>query len=330
MAEHRIACLGSSHTEGGTGWEEGKEFINSWPGQLYSRLENTDVLNAGQSSFSIDFWPTKIYNVINYYDPTHIICEINIKEKLDFEVSPDLTGQSCLDSPLGYHPLLTRQNVRSPRTDSSYFPTENWPNRSSVSPQEAIEYYNAYYEITKNMDEKHWKDKMPTMINEMYLDAAHSGIITDYERHVVAEKLEDILQSMGNKDGDLEMFLNYLYFRAVYETDSDTNIAYYLQNINAMRMICKENNIKFKAYTMHWQPNVYESVIYKENYEKLLKDIWLFDDVKYNVKWWIKDRFGVDKWREQLCDSIHFKAETYGVWCDEMLIPYLKKEWGIS
>ena len=56
----------------------------------------------------------------------------------------------------------------------------------------------------------------------------------------------------------------------------------------------------------------------------------MFDDVKYNAHGGFKDRFGVDKWREQLCDSIHFKAETYGVWCDEMLIPYLKKEWGIS
>ena len=60
------------------------------------------------------------------------------------------------------------------------------------------------------MDKDHWKDNLPIMINEMYLDAAHSGIITDYERHVVAEKLQGIIDSMGNKDGDIEMFLNYL------------------------------------------------------------------------------------------------------------------------
>ncbi len=324
MHETRIACFGSSHTEGGLGWAESKEFINSWPGQLHARLQNTDVLNVGQSSFSIDFWPTKLLNVIEYYKPTHVLMEINIKEKLDFEMSSDLTGESCSENK-NYHPLLSRQNVSSPDGRTHQI---DWPNRSSVAPQEAIEYHNAYYEITHNMDKNHWQGKLPTMINEMYLDA-EDGIITDYEKSVVAEKLEDILESMGNKDGDLEIFLNYLYFRAVYETDSDTNIAYYLQNINNMRMICAENNIKFKAYTMHWQPNVYESVIYKENYEKLLKDIWLFDDVMYSTKRWIQKRWG-KSWREQLCDSIHFKPETYGVWCEEMLIPYLKQEWEIS
>ena len=322
--ENRIACFGSSHTEGGLGWAESKDFINSWPGQLHSRLKNTDVLNAGQSSFSIDFWPTKLLNVIDYYNPTHVLMEINIKEKLDFEMSSDITGESCSDNK-NYHPLLSRQNVSSPSGRTHQI---NWPNRSSVAPQEAIEYHHAYYEITKNIDNELWQGNLPSMINEMYLDTEH-GIITDYEKSVVAEKLGDILESMGNKDGDLEMFLNYLYFRAVYETDSDTNIAYYLQNINNMRMICAENNIKFKAYTMHWQPNVYESQIYKDNYESLLKDIWLFDDVTYSTKKWIQRRWG-KAWRDQLCDSIHFKPETYGVWCEEMLIPYLQKEWGIE
>ena len=322
--ENRIACFGSSHTEGGLGWAESKDFINSWPGQLHSRLKNTDVLNAGQSSFSIDFWPTKLLNVIDYYNPTHVLMEINIKEKLDFEMSSDITGESCSDNK-NYHPLLSRQNVSSPSGRTHQI---NWPNRSSVAPQEAIEYHHAYYEITKNIDNELWQGNLPSMINEMYLDTEH-GIITDYEKSVVAEKLGDILESMGNKDGDLEMFLNYLYFRAVYETDSDTNIAYYLQNINNMRMICAENNIKFKAYTQHWQPNVYESQIYKDNYESLLKDIWLFDDVTYSTKKWIQKRWG-KAWRDQLCDSIHFKPETYGVWCEEMLIPYLQKEWGIE
>ena len=58
-SKNRIACFGSSHTEGGLGWSRDKEFINSWPGQLHARLTDTDVLNVGQSSFSIDFWPTK-------------------------------------------------------------------------------------------------------------------------------------------------------------------------------------------------------------------------------------------------------------------------------
>ena len=102
-SKNRIACFGSSHTEGGLGWAESKDFINSWPGQLHSRLKDTDVLNAGQSSFSIDFWPTKLLNVIDYYKPTHVLMEINIKEKLDFEMSADLTGESCSDNK-NYHP----------------------------------------------------------------------------------------------------------------------------------------------------------------------------------------------------------------------------------
>ena len=126
------------------------------------------------------------------------------------------------------------------------------------------------------MDNEHWQNKLPTMINEMYVDP-QDGVITDYERSVVAEKLQDIIDSMGNKKGDLEVFLNYL-IRAVYETDSDTNIAYYLQNINNMRMICKEYNIEFLAYTMHWQLTYMRAQTYKDNYEKLLKEIWLFGD----------------------------------------------------
>lgn len=323
-SKNRIACFGSSHTEGGLGWAESKDFINSWPGQLHDLLEDTDVLNAGQSSFSIDFWPTKLLNVIEYYKPTHVLMEINIKEKLDFEISPDLTGESCREDK-NYHPLLSRQNVSSPSGRTGQV---NWPNRSSVSPQEAIEYHNAYYKITRNMDNEHWQNKLPTMINEMYVDS-QDGVITDYERSVVAEKLKDILDSMGNKKGDLEVFLNYLYFRAVYETDSDTNIAYYLQNINNMRMICKEHNIEFLAYTMHWQPNVYESQIYKDNYENLLKDIWLFEDPKWYMKGWIKKRFG-KLWRDQLVDSIHFHPNTYRTWCEELLIPHLKQKWSIK
>lgn len=321
---NRIACFGSSHTEGGLGWAESKEFINSWPGQLHDLLEDTDVLNVGQSSFSIDFWPTKLLNVIEYYKPTHVLMEINIKEKIDFEMCSDLTGKKCSDSN-NYHPLLSRQNVSNSngRTNQLY-----WPHRSSVSPQEAIEYYNAYYKITKSMDESNWQGNLPVMINQLYLDEK-DNIITDYEKNVVAEKLKDILEGMGNKDGNLEILLNYLYFRAVYETDSDTNIASYLQNINNMRMICAENNIKFKAYTMHWQPNVYKSQIYKDNYEKLLKDIWLFDDTSYSLKDWIKNRWG-KKWKDQLVDSIHFHPNTYRTWCKEMLIPYLKEEWKIG
>lgn len=323
-SKNKIACFGSSHTEGGLGWANDKEFINSWPGQLHDLLEDTDVLNVGQSSFSIDFWPTKLLNVIRYYQPTHVLMEINIKEKLDFEMSADLTGESCSDSK-DYHPLLSRQNVSSPQGRTQQV---NWPNRSSVSPQEAIEYHNAYYSITQSMDKEYWQDKLPTMINEMYVDA-QGGVITDYERSVVAEKLQDITNSMGNKKDDLELFLNYLYSRAVYETDSDTNIAYYLQNINNMRMICKEHNIKLLAYTMHWQPNVYESQIYEDNYKDLLKDIWMFSDVTWTMKNWIKGRFG-DLWRDQLTDSIHFHPSTYRTWCEELLIPYLNKKWDIK
>ena len=323
-SKNRIACFGSSHTEGGLGWSRDKEFINSWPGQLHARLTDTDVLNVGQSSFSIDFWPTKLLNVIDYYNPTHVIMEINIKEKLDFEITPDLTDQRCRDSK-DYHPLLSRQNVSSPKGRTQQV---NWPNRSSVSPQEAVEYYNAFYSITEDQELEHWKGDLPSMIQKMYLDSK-GGTITDYERNVVKGKLQEILDSMGDKEGDLEMFLNYLYFRAVYETNSDTNIATYLQNINNMRMICNEHNIKLKAYTMHWQPHVYRSQIYKDNYERILEDIWLFDDVEYSTKQWIQERYG-KHWRDQLTDSIHFHPSTYGTWCDEKLIPYLNETWGIT
>ena len=38
--------------------------------------------------------------------------EINIKEKLDFEMSADPTGESCSEDK--NYPLLSRQNISSP------------------------------------------------------------------------------------------------------------------------------------------------------------------------------------------------------------------------
>ena len=62
---NKIVCLGSSHTEGG--WQgKNKEFENSWPGKLQEYLgETAQIINCGEASFGIDFWPTKVINIIN-------------------------------------------------------------------------------------------------------------------------------------------------------------------------------------------------------------------------------------------------------------------------
>lgn len=317
---NRIACLGSSHTEGG--WlGEHKEFENSWPGQLYQRLNNTDVLNTGEASFSIEFWPTKIYNIINYYNPTHIIVEINMHGKLDVEITRDLTDDSPQNAK-NYHPLLTRQNVSSPqgRTNNKY-----WPNRTSVSTGEAIDYYTLFNKLNQQDLEEYYDGNVPLAISEMYNDL-QTKIITDVEKVWVKDKLSDMVASMGDREKDLDLLLNYLYFKAVYETGSDQYMARYFQNIDHMRLICKQNDIKFHCFTVQ-EKDWLDNQIYLDNYQELWKDMWLFDDINFALKSWVRRKYK-EKYPETLGDSIHYYPWVFGEWCDEMLVPWLKEKYG--
>ena len=314
---HKIVCLGSSHTEGG--WQgKNKEFKNSWPGKLQDYFTEAEVINCGEASYGIDFWPTKVINIINEYKPTHMLIEINRKEKLDVEVTSELTGKSATKTK-NYHPLFTRQNVSSlqGRTDQRY-----WPNRTSVSNGEAIDYYNTFNKLSKKDVEDYYGGDYPKAIAESFHDIA-SGVITDAEQDWVKDKLQDMLNAMGNNKKDLELLINYLYFRAVYYDNSDQDVSNYLQNINNIRMICNDNNVKLRCFTMHdktWLDNQ----IYEDAYKDKFKDIWLFDDIKFELKKWVQKRFA-DDYQNTLADSIHYHPWVFEAWIKEMLGPWLKE-----
>jgi len=315
---NKIVCLGSSHTEGGWGGKN-KEFENSWPGQLQQYLgSSSEVINCGEASYSIDFWPTKVINIINEINPTHILIEINRKEKLDVEVTSEFTGES-VNSSKNYHPLYTRQDVSSSKGRTN---NKRWPNRTSVSNGEAIDYYNIFYNLSKKDIEEYYGGSYPKAIAESFQDVS-SGVLTDVEKSWVHDKLNDMLKAMGNRKKDLELLLNYLYFRAVYYDNSDQDISNYLQNINNIRMICKENNVKLRCFTMHDKPWL-GSQIYKDAYKDKFKDIWLFDDNLFQLKGWVRERYGND-YQSTLGDSIHYYPWVFKTWIEEKLGPWLKE-----
>ena len=315
---NKIVCLGSSHTEGG--WQgKNKEFQNSWPGKLQEYFgETAQVINCGEASYSIDFWPTKVINIINEYNPSHMLIEINRKEKLDVEVTSELTGNSVLKTKK-YHPLFTRQNVSTSQGRTNQ---RHWPNRTSVSNGEAIDYYNTFYKLSKKDIEEYYGGDYPRAISESFEDVS-SGVITDAEKEWVRDKLQDMLDAMGGNKKDLELLINYLYFRAVYYDNSDQDISNYLQNINNIRMICEENNVKLKCFTMH-EKTWLTSQIYKDAYEDKLKDIWLFDDIKFELKKWIQIRYAHD-YETTLADPIHYYPWVFETWIEEKLGPWLKE-----
>ena len=323
--DKKIVCLGSSHTEGGSSAAGiSKDFENSWPGKLQEQT-GYDVLNAGEASYSIDFWPTKLLNIIDYYKPTDLIMEINLPGKLDVEISRDLTEFSPQDDK-NYHPLLTRQNVSSKESSGNEYgaKTKNWPNRTSVSNSEAIDYYTIFNKLNKKDVEKYYSGNFPKAVAGAYNELA-TGNISEIEKVWVADKLNDIVEAMGNNKKDLELLINYLYFRAVYYANSDQDMANYFQNINHMKMICDVNNIKMYCFTMH-KKEWLDNQIYKDNYEKLWKDIWLFDDINFRLKGWVKERFKKE-YKDTLCDSIHYYPWVWEIWCKEMLVPWLNTEW---
>tara|TARA_B100000575_G_C23123780_1_gene650718 strand:- start:1765 stop:2517 length:753 start_codon:yes stop_codon:yes gene_type:complete len=247
-----------------------------------------------------------------------MIIEFNGKSKIDVEISSEFTGKSA-HKQKDYHPLFTRQNVSSSegRTNKKY-----WPNRTSVAGGEAVDYYNTFYQLSEDDVKKYYGGDYPRAIADLYSDVK-DGLLTNQEQNWVKEKLQDMLDAMGGNKKDLELLVNYLYFKAVYYDDSDQCVANYLQNINNIRMICNENNVKLTCFTMHGKPWL-KSQVYKDAYEDKFKDIWLFDDDKFELKSWVWQRFGRNN-KDPLADSIHYYPWVFKTWIEEMAGPWLKE-----
>ncbi len=66
------------------------------------------------------------------------------------------------------------------------------------------------------------------------------------------------------------------------------------------------------------------SQIYKDAYKDKFKDIWLFDDNSFQLKGWVRERYGND-YQSTLGDSIHYYPWVFKTWIEEKLGPWLKE-----
>ena len=96
------------------------------------------------------------------------------------------------------------------------------PNRTSVSNGEAIDYYNTFYKLSKDDIEKYYGGNYPKQLQNLFmiLNRCYYRCRTIW----VKDKLQDMLDAMGGNKKDLELLINYLYFRAVYYDNSDQDI----------------------------------------------------------------------------------------------------------
>ena len=314
--------MGSSHTVGG--WEDGNnQFENSWPGILHNYLNSNgleaDVINGGECGFSVDFYPTKVLNFYNKYKPDLFLIEYNHTGKLDIEIGSDLTGENVADDP-EYDPIFSRQRVS---TSQGEIDEECWPNRKTVSNSEAIYYYNAFHKLTKTQIEEMHGNDLPPAIVKLFAEETYLGTLTQYEKDNATNKLDNILRSMGPNKNNAEILINHIYYRAVYESGSDAYAANYMQNIWNIIATCKLLGIDVKFFTMHSKTWI-QNQIFKDTYENLFTDHWLFDDIEFALRIWFKEYYKKD-FKTAMGDSIHFYDWAYKAWVDEMLGPEVLK-----
>ena len=312
----KIVCLGSSHTVGG--WAGGNdEFEKSWPGILHNYLNanglEADIINGGECGFSVDLYPTKVLNFYNKYKPDLFLIEYNHTGKIDLEIGSDLTGESVADDP-DYDPIFSRQRISS---ENGVIDNECWPNRKTVSNSEAIHYYNAYHKMTKQQIEEMHGENLPPAIVKLFAEESYLGTLSEYEKDNATNKLDTILKSMGPNKKNAEILINHIYYRAVYESGSDAYAASYIQNIWNIVATCRLLGIDVKFFTMHnkiWTDNQ----VYKDTYQELLKNNWLFDNINFALRPWFKKHYGKE-FKKAMGDSIHFYDWAYKAWIDEML-----------
>ena len=243
--------------------------------------------------------------------------DLDLDKQKKIKLGLDLQGGSYLLLELDNEPVI-KQKLQSKLLEIKDYFKKNKIKILSLKLDDKL----IKLKVSKDDVEKYYGGNYPRAIADVYSDIAH-GVITGVEQVWVKEKLQEMLDAMGGNQKDLELLVNYLYFRAVYYDDSDQNIANYLQNINNIRMICNENNVKLTCFTMHGKSWV-SSQVYKDAYKDKFKDLWLFDDIDFQLKKWVQVRYGKD-YKDTLGDSIHYYPWVFKTWVDEMLGPWLKE-----
>ena len=308
-----ILCIGSSHTEGGyDGDVNTKEFFDSWPGiletWLHSNGHEDDVINLGEASYSVDQYPFKLIESVKRWPITDVIVEVNTQHKLDIEISEQLHGDKVKGTALeDRYSVATRQG-RSP------FVEKDRKYRTSVSSTEAVDYYNTWRPGSQHAKSYTVKQKA---------DEMRDGQLNPQVKTWVKEKLEKITNNMVGTDRAMDILLDHMYFRAVYDSLSDHSIIKYCSQIDHMVEICKRNNINVHLWFMHETTEWSNHSVYKNTFRDRWQDCWLFDKELYAHKPWLLREYSREQIQEWLADSIHFKPPCYKDWINKHLGPWL-------
>ena len=121
----------------------------------------------------------------------------------------------------------------------------------------------------------------------------------------------------------MDILLDYLYFRAVYDSLSDHSIIKYCSQIDHMVEICKRNNINLHLWFMHEASEWSNHSVYQNTFRDRWQDCWLFDQELYAHKPWLFRNYTEEQMKEWMADSIHFKPPCYKDWINKHLGPWL-------
>jgi hypothetical protein len=317
--QRRILCLGSSHTEGGFDPKTlTKPFENSWPGYLEhwlrSQDRHCDVINLGEASYSIEQYALKLLMSLQRWpDITDVIVEFNSMHKIDVEISEQLHGNKVVGPAIEDRWTVATNQGRTPFTDKQR------TYRTSVSNTEAVDYYTSYYK-TKHSPQN--VDTIKRIATEM-----RDGILNETTKQYVIDKLGHLVEHMPGTDRALEILMDYMYFRAVYESMSDHNVIKYLQNIDHITEICRNANINCWMYFQHPTDEWSGSDVYKNVFKPRWSNNWLLDKERFALKPWLIETHGEETVKSWLADSIHFVMEPYEKWIQTQLGPWLISQW---
>lgn len=308
-----ILCLGSSHTEGGhSGDRSTKSFENSWPGLLESWLHQQGrddrVINMGAASYSIENYAYKLLRATEEWNIDHVIVELNTPHKLDIEITPELH-----DHALPGTAIQDRYTIAT-REGRTGWPEDGRKYRSSVSTTEAVDYYHTWFDNTKPADSYTASE----MASEM-----RGGQLSDQERGWVSKKLDGLISCMPGTDRAHEILIDYLYFRAVYESLSDHAIVKYCSQIDHIQEICRNKGIRCTLWLVHDASEWSGSAVYVNTFRQRWKDLWLFDEELYAFKPWLQMNHSAEQIKLWQADAIHWHSDCWKQWVDKHLGPWL-------
>lgn len=308
-----ILCLGSSHTEGGhSGNPDTKSFDASWPGLLEAQLNHwgrsDSVINLGTASYSCEDYAYKMIRALDEWPCHTVIVEFNTPHKLDVEITPELHQYPTVG------PMIQDRWSVATRSGRSGWPEQNRPYRTSVSSTEAVDYYTQWFD--------HRGPDRSYTIREMS-EEMRNGQLSDQERGWVRDKLGHIIQCMPGTDRAEEILLDYLYFRAVYESLSDHHIVKYCSQIDHMVTECERRGINIWLWCVHDSSEWSTSPVYQHTFRSRWSSHWLFDQELWAFKPWLTGSHSPQQIRAWQADAIHWHSECWSQWITKEMAPWL-------